>query len=150
MFNSEQEMSITFEKYLKKTFGNSFVKEQQGLFGIPDFVLYEKKKNNMAVISFELKLKNWKKAAQQAFRYRSFSNIVYVVIESQGVKAAMKNIDMFIKYNIGLASFEKDNGFTFVFKPKVSEPYSDTLRNKFINEIPTKKNKTKNFEMLAA
>ena len=78
MFATEHEMSKRFEKYLKSNFGNSYLKEHQGLFGVPDFVFYAKQQQEISFVSFELKLKNWKRAAKQAFRYKSFSNISYV------------------------------------------------------------------------
>ncbi len=56
MFDSEQEMSIKFEKFMKVNFGNAYLKECQGLFGIPDFVFYNKKEQNISIVSFELKL----------------------------------------------------------------------------------------------
>lgn len=75
MFDTELEMSILFEKFLKANFGNTLLKECQGLFGIPDFVFYAKQNEEVSIISFELKLKDWKRAAKQAFRYKSFSNV---------------------------------------------------------------------------
>jgi hypothetical protein len=59
MFATEQEMSIMFEKFLKSNFGNAYLKECQGLFGIPDFVYFDKKKQDVSIISFELKLKKF-------------------------------------------------------------------------------------------
>jgi len=95
MFQTELEMSLMFEKYLKANFGNAYLKECQGLFGIPDFVFYIKQKQEISIISFELKLKNWKKAAKQAFRYKSFSNISYVVLSSKSANAALNNLELF-------------------------------------------------------
>lgn len=143
MFNSEQEMSIQFEKFLKTNFGNTFLKEQTGLFGVPDFVFYSKYEEDYAFISFELKLKNWKRAAKQAFRYKSFSNATYVVIDSNYEKAALKNIDFFKQYNIGLASFINENFFKIYFKPTFNEPFSKNLKLKLVDSI-SHVGKTKN------
>ena len=74
MFDSELDMSKKFEKYIKLNFGNTYIKEYQGLFGVPDFLFYIKQENEISIISFELKLKNWKRAVKQAFRYKNFSN----------------------------------------------------------------------------
>src|ERR1035437_6309606 len=98
MFATEQEMSLMFEKFLKANFGNAYIKECQGLFGVPDFVFYAKQKQEVSIISFELKLKNWKQAAKQAFRYKSFSNITYVEIDIGSANAAINNIDLFKRY----------------------------------------------------
>ncbi len=148
MFNTELEMSKKFEKFLKENFGNSYFKEYQGLFGIPDFVFYSKDDNEVSIISFELKLKDWKRAAKQAFRYKSFSNISYVVLSSKSVNAALNNIELFAKYNIGLAKFNTESEFQILFKPESSRPFSDRLNQKLIIGIGSSRKKSKNCETL--
>lgn len=148
MFTSEQEMSIMFERFLKMNFGNAYLKEYQGLFGIPDFIYYAKQKQNISIISFELKLKNWKQAAKQAFRYRSFSNMSYVVLSSKNVDVAINNIQIFEKYNIGLAKFDNNSEFEIIFKPEINIPFSDSLNKKLIKSISSSRKKSKNIETL--
>jgi len=148
MFETEQEMSLMFEKFLKMNFGNTYLKECQGLFGVPDFVFYAKQKQEISIISFELKLKNWKKAAKQAFRYKSFSNISYVVLASGSSKAALSNIELFQKYNIGLAKFDNDSFFEILYKPEIGTPYSEELNQKLVNTISSSRKKSKNIEAL--
>jgi len=148
MFASEQEMSKIFEKYLKERFGDSYLKECQGLFGIPDFVVYSREKDETAVISFELKLSDWKRAAKQAFRYRSFSNMSYVVMSAQKSAIAVNNIDLFKRYNIGLAKFNNDGLFEILHKPLSGKPYSDNLNRKLIQSIGPSIVKAKNVEVL--
>ena len=148
MFASEQEMSIIFEKYLKERFGNSYLKECQGLFGIPDFVVYSREKGETAVISFELKLSDWKRAAKQAFRYRSFSNMSYVVMPARKSAVAVNNIDLFKKYNIGLASFNEKSVFEILHKPEISQPYSENLNRKLMQLIGNSQMKARNVEVL--
>lgn len=149
MFATEQEMSKMFEKFLKSNFGNAYIKECQGLFGIPDFVFYSKDKKDVSVISFELKLKNWKRAAMQAFRYKSFSNISYVVLSPQSADAALCNIELFEQYNIGLAKFGRNNEFEILFKPNAVKPYSENLSQKLVSSIAKSRKKSRNIEMLA-
>ncbi len=148
MFETELEMSLLFEKFLKVNFGNTYLKECQGLFGVPDFVFYAKQKQKISIISFELKLKNWKKAAKQAFRYKSFSNISYVVICSKSASAALNNIEIFEKYNIGLAKFDSNSDFEILHKPELGIPYSDSLNQKLVEIISTSKKKSKSIESL--
>ena len=148
MFETEHEMSKQFEKYLKTNFGNTYLKEHPGLFGIPDFVYYAKQEEEISFVSFELKLKNWKRAAKQAFRHKSFSNIAYVVIGIGSADAAMNNIDLFKKYNIGLASFDTNNYFEILFKPEHNEPYSENLKQKLVNTVANSRKRAKNFETL--
>lgn len=148
MFESEQEMSHKFEKFLKVNFGNAYLKECLGLFGIPDFVFYTKQKKEVSIISFELKLKNWKKAAKQAFRYKSFSNISYVVLSSKNVNPALNNIAFFERYNIGLATFDNDNDFEILYKPELGLPYSENLNQKLKDTISSSRKKSKNTDIL--
>lgn len=145
MFETEIEMSIRFEKFLKANFGNTYLKECKGLFGVPDFVFYAKQNQEISIISFELKLKDWKRAAKQAFRYRNFSNVAYVVLSSSNVNAAINNIYFFEKYNIGLAKFGNDYDFEILYKPVSNEPYSDNLNSKLKETIRISKKKSKNF-----
>ncbi len=124
MFETEQEMSFLFERFLKINFGNSYLKECRGLFVVPDFVFYTKQQKNVSVISFELKLKDWKKAVNQAFRYRSFSDISYVVLSSKSIDVASRNMKMFERYNIGLARFDADGDFRILYNPELGTHYS--------------------------
>lgn len=140
MFETEHEMSMQFEKFLRSNFGNTYLKEQPGLFGVPDFVFYAKKEEDFAFESFELKLKNWKRAAKQAFRYKSFSNTSYVVIGSNYANAALNNI--------GLATFDNKNLFKIYFKPKLNEPFSENLKRKLLDSVVHSRKITKNIDTL--
>lgn len=148
MFATEQEMSLLFEKFLKVNFGNAYLKECQGLFGVPDFVFYSKQKKDVSIISFELKLKDWKRAAKQAFRYKSFSNIAYVVLCSKSANTAINNIEVFRRYNIGLAKFDTNSCFEILYKPESGKPYSENLNQKLVQTIGSSKKKSKNMEAL--
>ena len=128
-YTTEHKMSKEFESYLKAQIGRTYYKEWQGLFGIPDYVCFEKKDNAISVVSFELKLTDWKTAIIQAFRYRSFSNKVYVVMPEDTVKRAMAHTDQFDQYGIGLASFTSGR-LKVLVNAKISEPYSQHLREK--------------------
>ncbi|MDD4575309.1 MAG: hypothetical protein PHI36_02665 [Bacteroidales bacterium] len=148
MFASELEMSELFEKFIKLNFGNAYLKECQGLSGIPDYVFYDKKKENTSIIAFELKLKNWKRAMRQAFRYRCFSNIVYVVLPEETAKSAKSNVSLFEQYNIGLATFNRDKDFNVVYKPQMSMPFSECLNVKISEQIKSSRKKLKNSKIL--
>jgi len=150
MFTTEKEMSKLFEKYLKSNFGNTYLKECQGLFGVPDYVFYTKKKKEVSIISFELKLKNWKQAAKQAFRYKSFSNLSYVVLSSKSANAALNNIQLFEKYNIGLAKFDIDSDFEILYKPELDMPHSEDLNKKLVDEVSSSRKRSKSIDTLFA
>lgn len=148
MFSSELEMSKMFEIFLKSNFGNSYLKEYKGLFGIPDFLFYEKGKEETLVISFELKLYNWRRAVVQAFRYKSFSNAAYVVLPNDSINNALTNIELFENYQIGLASFDQNKSFQILYMPKVGIPYSDILSEKLAETLKGKRAKSKNVNQL--
>jgi hypothetical protein len=150
MFSSEKEMSKLFERFIRVAFGNAYVKEFAGLFGIPDYIFYDKKNNRVDVVSFELKLANWRKATTQAFRHKSFANISYVVLDTHQAQAALKHLELFEQYNIGLAFFGKNREFFIAHKPKPEEPYSAHLYQKFSDSILKCRKRTRNFEWLTA
>ncbi|XDD53366.1 hypothetical protein AB3N62_12875 [Leptospira sp. WS4.C2] len=145
LYESEEEMSLYFERYISRKFGTTYLKEVEGLFGIPDYVFYTNHKDpeKISVISFELKLKNWKKALHQAFRYRSFSHVSYVVISPDGESAALKNKAIFEKYNIGLAVYRTKSNLDVLVKPSPSKPFSLKLQKKTIALVQGKRRKTK-------
>ena len=150
MFTSEQEMSLKFEKFIKENFGNAYIKECSWLFWVPDYVFYSKTNIDISVISFELKLKNWKQAIKQAFRYKNFSHASYVVMPMQNISIAENNIDVFRRYNIWLILFDTKGDICILFKPEISAPYSEFLTQKLLGDIKKSKRKAKNIDMLFA
>jgi hypothetical protein len=60
------------------------------------------------ICSFEFKLENWRRAFQQARRYRSFSHRVYVVMPSSSASRALQEIESFRRFNIGLIGHTPD------------------------------------------
>ena len=133
-YASEKKMSKDFESFLRAKIGGTYYKELPGLFGIPDYVCFEKKDKCINVVSFELKLTDWKTAIIQAFRYRSFSNKVYVVMPEDTVKRAVEHTDQFGQYGIGLASFTSGE-LTILVDAGAYEPYSQHLREKVDNRV---------------
>ncbi|PTP42745.1 hypothetical protein [Vibrio splendidus] len=71
------------------------------------------------IVAIEAKLKNWKRALWQASRYKTFSNESWVLLDRKHVKPALENIDVFKKFNIGLATFSTDTCYEVFFKPKI-------------------------------
>lgn len=143
MFASEQDMSSKFEKFLKENFGNAYIKEQAGLFGVPDYIFYSKSSDEILIISFELKLRDWKRASIQAFRYNNFSNLSYVVLPLQNINSAINNIDHFEKYNIGLASFNGGDDFEIIYKPQNRAPYSELMNQRVKDSVVSSRKRAK-------
>jgi hypothetical protein len=50
MYSSEGRMSIEFERCIKTMIGNTYYKEWQGLFGIPDYVCFSKDNGEISII----------------------------------------------------------------------------------------------------
>lgn len=69
------------------------------------------------VISIEAKLRNWKRALQQATRYKRFSNNSYVLLDEKHIGPALKSINIFKERNIGLISMGTEE-YTIHYKPK--------------------------------
>lgn len=78
-------------------------------------------------IAIEAKLKNWKRALDQAFRYKWFATQSYVVLDSHHVKPAIKNIEQFRQLNIGLAEINSDGLLNIHFKPVEQKPIDDRM-----------------------
>lgn len=131
MFSSEAELvefslPLLIEEFKKEGNIFSYIEEPKGLFGIPDVVIY-----NGSVVSIEYKLKNWKQAIKQAYRYKSFSYEAYVVLDLEFAESAKKNIETFTKFNIGLGAVSND-GIEFFYKPSQSKPFNDTLSERVL------------------
>lgn len=103
--------------------------EPRGLFGIPDLVIAKKETEipgaiNLVTFAFEMKLNNWKRALTQAFRYRSFANMAYVMLDEDHIRPALANIHRFVTANVGLLSIDTDGKINTHYEPNYDEPYS--------------------------
>lgn len=85
------------------------------------------------VISFEAKLRNWKKALTQAYRYKRFSNYSFVLLDEKYINPALKNISLFKKYNIGLISMKGNTYITYHTPNKKEQKDSEPFLR--VNEV---------------
>lgn len=90
MFVSEAELvefslPLIIEEFRNENNKLDYIQEPKGLFGIPDVIIF-----NGKVVSIEYKLKNWKQAMKQAYRYQSFSYETYVVLDMEYADVAKK------------------------------------------------------------
>lgn len=111
--------------------------EPKGLFGVPDLLIVNWKKeedggNGITFIAFEMKLRDWKRALAQAFRYRAFANISYVVLDHQYANPALRNLKKFQRSNIGLVSIDGEGQVYLHFEPSIDEPYSSIYKNQLL------------------
>ncbi|MEP2445818.1 MAG: hypothetical protein ABJI69_01215 [Balneola sp.] len=93
--------------------------------------------NNPYQVSFEslyaieAKLRNWKRALKQAYRYKWFADYSYVVLDYYHINKALEELDAFKKYNVGLASVSIDGSLIRHYKPKREKPYDSKMRALF-------------------
>ena len=133
MFVTEEKMvNICVSELQDKYQESEILLEPNGLFGIPDIMI-----NNKEIISIEAKLKNWKRALIQAYKYRCFSKKSYVYMDNDYIEAPLENIDEFKKFNIGLAGVSNEK-IKIYYEPKEMEPFSKKLyikaKNAFIKK----------------
>ena len=122
MFRTEEKMVDTcVNELLNEYKKDEILLEPIGLFGIPDIMI-----NNKEIISIEAKLKNWKRALIQAYRYRSFSKKAYVFMDNDYIDAPLENIEEFKKFNIGLAGVSNEK-IEIYYEPEEKEPFSKEL-----------------------
>ena len=76
------------------------------------------------ILSYEFKLSNWKRALFQATRYRIFSHQVFVVMPPESLAPAIKNLEVFKRFNIGIMSHDASGQTKTIFQPKKRMPFS--------------------------
>lgn len=86
---------------------------------------YEKVAKNS--IAIEAKLKNWKRALKQAYRYKWFSELSYVCLPSSNIGPAKTHIEEFKKLEVGLVSYDDDNKFDFIYTPPPAQPFDEDM-----------------------
>ena len=141
-FNSEADLFNTALassalQHLSSLYANSTVLiEPTGLFGIPDLViasltLDDKGERTIVAFAFEMKLSNWKRALAQAFKYRAFAEMAFVILDSQYIDRALKQIDRFETANVGLLSTDIDGTVRIHHQPNHDIPFCDHTRASF-------------------
>lgn len=84
------------------------------------------------VFVFELKLFNWKKALNQAYRGTSFAHYSYVILPESQVKNALRYKNEFEIRNVGLCSFNRAK-LKIEIKAKKTSPLHQWLMTKAQN-----------------
>jgi len=79
-------------------------------------------------IAIEAKLKNWKRALMQAYRYKWFADYSYVVLDHAHMKSAVDNLSLFKQYNIGLVTISTDGEFIKHFVPYKEKPIDTKMQ----------------------
>jgi len=79
-------------------------------------------------IAIEAKLKDWRRALKQAYRYKWFSEKSFVFLPSENTTVPQQNQHLFEKYNVGLAGVSEEAGIEVIFSPVEERPISARMR----------------------
>lgn len=124
---------IDFSSLSKKS-GLSFESSKKSLRKILSMGLIEEissstylKKQDVPIITKEIcaieaKLRDWRRALLQAYRYQNFANKSWVLLDEKNISSARKNIQHFENLNVGLASFNIHREIRIYFEPKLTDP----------------------------
>jgi hypothetical protein len=87
--------------------------------------------------ALEMKLRNWKRALAQAFRYRSFAHVAYVVLDAAHAKPAIKAIERFRRSRVGLITVDQNGVVEFHYTPDPDQPVCEQMTQRFFNVFTT-------------
>ncbi len=91
--------------------------------------------------AFEGKLKDWQKAIQQAYRYRYYADKSIVVMPTDSIQPALKNIATFQELKVGLWGFDQKSGrIQEHYTPTKVRALSQKSREKAIEKLTLKLN----------
>jgi hypothetical protein len=88
------------------------------------------------LLAFELKIRDWRKALGQAYRYRYFADAAFAVLPPQAAESARRFIETFKSLEVGLWSFDKSTGAIKKFySPRVKVPMSERARARAVASL---------------
>ena len=79
------------------------------------------------VVAIEAKLKDWKRALNQAYRYKWFASRSYVLLDNAHLKPAIKNLNAFQTLGVGLMSLDLAGNWKTIYEPKADEPINHKM-----------------------
>lgn len=74
----------------------------------------------------EAKLKDWKKALKQAYRYLDYANQAWVLLDEKHANPAIKNLDEFKRLKVGLASISTSGDIKIIFASEKTKARFET------------------------
>ncbi len=114
-------------------------------YGIADLMMFDYSDNKYRpqnrllsgyITTYEVKIRDWKKAIKQAIRYKYYSNRVIVILPKKNVGTAKLNRNIFVELNIGLWAFDKDrNTLEKIFTPRFHKPLNYNAKQKVLSSI---------------
>jgi len=91
------------------------------------FVLNKYETSISQSIAIEVKLKDWRRALNQAYRYKWFATESYVLLDEAKSGPAKKNICEFVKIGVGLLTVDLSGSMEIVYDPGISSPIDNRM-----------------------
>ena len=129
-FRSEAELVRCYSRLIHEAINNLDLNvgtqyEVSAPGGVPDLVIFNEERHALQyVITVEFKLSNWRRAIHQAFRHRNFGNEAYVILDQARSQAAIRNLEIFKKANVGLITVDAEGGSRTWYPPEPGLPFS--------------------------
>lgn len=80
------------------------------------------------VLAFEAKLKNWRKALEQAHRCESFADFRYVLLPIDAATSAVEFTNVFLDWGIGLCTIDSSSGLIILVESRETSPLMPVLK----------------------
>lgn len=106
---------------------NTLITLCQGGYCIASGQCYVRTSLVTSLIAIEGKIRDWKRALQQAIRNQLFSSQSFVAIDAKYSQPALKNILLFKKHHIGLAIVFRSGSIQVVYSPPNSHPLASVM-----------------------
>ena len=84
------------------------------------------------VVAVEAKLSNWQRGLYQAYRYKEYANKSYLALYERYLHRALKHIDDFIRFNVGLV--EVSNSSIYIHYEPKPEPTKQNVFSALVFE----------------
>ncbi len=78
-------------------------------------------------VAIEAKLKNWKRALKQAYRYKWFAERVFVCMPEVNMGPVLANINQFKRMKVGVIATNADGKLNFIYSPRPSQPINKKM-----------------------
>ncbi len=93
-------------------------------------------KPRLTIQAFEMKMRDWRKAVSQAFRYRYFADKSIVVLPPDQAELAIEFIRTFKQLRVGLWSFEKKKSKVVeLYTPPYLSPLNHAAKQKALSML---------------
>lgn len=104
--------------------------------GIADIVSIFISPRKIVLHAFEMKIKDWRKAIAQAYRYKYYADAAYVVLPPDEASRAKQSLTVFRAINVGLWAFDKEkNTIKKIYNPKKDNPISNFAYKKALAHL---------------